>query len=83
MLEPSSFSQKLFRSILPRSLFEDMRSESMAWTMQCSNCKHEASIWSLGGIRWKAAGNPRTSKLCRNCGQLNWHVIYKKENGSQ
>jgi hypothetical protein len=51
--------------------------------MQCSNCKHEASIWSLGGIRWKAAGNPRTSKLCRNCGQLNWHVIYKKENVSQ
>jgi hypothetical protein len=80
MSDVKSFSQKFLKSILPHSLFEDMRKESMAWTMQCSNCKHEASIWSFGGIRWKAAGNPKTSKLCMNCGQLNWHVIYKKGN---
>ena len=80
MLESRSSSQKFFQAILPSSIFEDMRRESMAWTMQCSNCKHEASIWSLGGIRWKAAGNPKVSKLCMSCGQRNWHVIYKKEN---
>jgi hypothetical protein len=80
MLEATSFTQKLLQAILPQSLFEEMRKESMAWTMQCSNCKHEDSIWSMGGVRWKAAGNPKTSKLCMACGQLNWHVIYKKEN---
>jgi hypothetical protein len=80
MPDAKSFTQKALKTILPYSLFEDLRKESLAWTMQCSNCKHEASIWSLGGIRWKAAGNPKTSKLCVNCGQLNWHVIYKREN---
>lgn len=80
MNEAKSFSQNFFQAILPHSLFDDMRKESQAWKMQCSNCKHEVSIWSLGSIRWKAAGNPKTSKLCMNCGQLNWHVIYKKEN---
>jgi hypothetical protein len=80
MLDAKSFTQKFLQAILPYSLFEDMRKESMAWTMQCSNCKHEASIWSLGGIRWKAAGTPKTSRLCMKCDQLNWHVIYKKEN---
>jgi hypothetical protein len=79
MPDAKSFTQKVLQTILPSSLFEDMRKESLAWTMQCSNCKHEASIWSLGGIRWKAAGNPKTSKLCMNCGQLSWHVVYKKE----
>ena len=80
MDEVKSSSQKFFKAILPQPWFEDMKKESMSWMMQCSNCKYERSIWSMGGIRWKAAGTPKVSRLCMNCGQLNWHLIYKKEN---
>lgn len=80
MSDPNSFSQKLFKAILPQPMFEDMKKESMAWMMQCSNCKYEISVWSLGGVRWKAAGSPRVFRVCANCNQRNWQLIYKKEN---
>jgi hypothetical protein len=31
-------------------------------------------------VRWKAAGNPRVFRICKNCNQRNWQLIYKKEN---
>jgi hypothetical protein len=30
-------------------------------------CGREASIWDLGGIRWKAAGAPRRRLNCSAC----------------
>ena len=80
MDEVKSFPQRLFKAILSQDKFEDMRKESLSWMQQCSNCKYEVSVWSQGGIRWKAAGNPRVFRNCVNCHQNNWHVIYKKEN---
>lgn len=80
MPDTYSFPQKLFKAILPSAQFEEMKKESMAWTIQCSNCKYETSVWSQGGVRWKAAGNPRVFRICKNCNQRNWQLIYKKEN---
>lgn len=70
--------QKFFKTILPKSWADDMETESRAWHIQCSNCKHETTVWDNGGIRWKAAGNPRRLQRCANCGQTHWHTIYKK-----
>ncbi|MBE0681785.1 MAG: hypothetical protein IH589_07700 [Anaerolineales bacterium] len=46
-----SFLQKFFKAILPADSFDEMKKESNSWMLQCPNCKHERSIWEMGGIR--------------------------------
>jgi len=73
-----SFWQRVFKSFLSERTFEDMKKESSSWKIQCPNCNYERSIWEMGGIRWKAAGNPRVLRVCPNCGQQGWHLVYQK-----
>lgn len=67
--------QKLITSLVPRSWAQDMEADSQAWKMRCPNCNYAVSIWEMGGIRWKAIGNPRRLWRCRHCGQISWHII--------
>lgn len=71
-----SFTQRFFLAILPRSWAKDMEAQSRAWKVRCP-CGHERSIWDLGGIRWKAAGNPRRLIKCPACEKTTWHVTTK------
>lgn len=77
-MESLTFWQKVIKAVTSSKTFAEIEAESKAWKVQCSNCKHECSIWEMGGIRWKAAGNPRVNRVCPNCLQLNWHTVYKK-----
>jgi hypothetical protein len=70
--------QRFFTRIFPRAWAEDMRAESERWMVRC-DCGFERSVWEMGGIRWKASGNPRKSLRCPQCGQVSWHKVYKKE----
>lgn len=71
-------TQKIFKSLLPASWAESMEKESREWMMRCENCGFEKSVWDFGGIRWKAAGNPRRKVFCESCKKLSWHPTYKK-----
>ncbi|MBN2146550.1 MAG: hypothetical protein JW726_04140 [Anaerolineales bacterium] len=71
-----SLIQKIFTTLLPRSLAEKMEVESREWIAECP-CGAARSIWELGGIRWGAAGNPRRLMRCSQCGQRTWHRIYR------
>lgn len=71
MENPLSFRQRFFKAIFPENAFADMKKESSSWMLQCSNCKQERSVWDMGGIRWKAAGNPKVLRACSNCCQKN------------
>lgn len=63
--------------VLPRAWGESMRRDSEAWKLVCP-CGHARSYWEIGGIRWKAQGNPRTLLRCPACGERTWHEsIYK------
>jgi DNA-directed RNA polymerase subunit RPC12/RpoP len=73
-----SGAQRFMKAILPKSWADEMEAESRQWVLQCSNCKHEVSVWDLGGIRWKAAGNPRRYVKCPNCGQSGWYGLSRK-----
>ncbi len=73
-----TFIQKLVTSLVPRAWAREMEAESRAWKMRCPNCNHERSIWEMGGIRWKAAGNPRRLMLCPSCGQTGWHTVQRQ-----
>lgn len=56
-----------------------MEAHSRAWLVQCPDCGHERSIWEIGGIRYKTAGNPRTATRlrCPSCGKAGWHRVYR------
>jgi hypothetical protein len=71
-------TQKIFKSLLPASWAASMENESRQWLMRCETCNFEKSVWDFGGIRWKAAGNPRRKVLCGACQNLSWHATYKK-----
>ncbi|MBX3419729.1 MAG: hypothetical protein KF851_19200 [Pirellulaceae bacterium] len=71
-----SFTQRFFTAILPKRWAEDMRAESLAWMMRCP-CGFERSVWEMGGIRWKARGNPKRLITCPKCGQRTWHSVYR------
>ena len=70
--------QKLFAAFLSPQAAADMESESRRWLVQCPSCGHARSIWELGGIRWKAAGNPRKYVVCPQCGKSGWHTVSKQ-----
>ena len=69
-----STTQRFFLSILPRSWAKSMEAESRAWLVECS-CGCARSVWELGGIRWKAAGQPRRYVHCPQCGRSSWHTV--------
>ena len=71
--------QKFFMAILPRAWAADAERESKKWLMRCPNCQYEISVWDAGGIRWKAAGNPRRRMPCPNCGKSGWFMFSKRE----
>jgi hypothetical protein len=70
-----SFVQKLIIAIVPRSWAASMQAESRAWMARCEECGLARSIWELGGIRWRAAGNPRRRLPCPQCERTTWHRI--------
>jgi hypothetical protein len=70
--------QRFFMAIFPRSWAASMEADSRRWMCQCP-CGHERSMWDLGGIRWKAAGQPRRWLRCPACGHRTWHRIYWRE----
>lgn len=71
-----SFLQTVMVGILPRRWAEDLEAETRKWVLRCP-CGREQSLWEMGGIRWKSAGEPRTRSLllCPKCGQRTWHVL--------
>ena len=72
-----SFFQKLFTRLLPSKWAKDMEAHSRSWMVKC-RCGFERSIWEIGGIRWRAVGNPRIFGRCPNCGKRSWHTVYRK-----
>jgi DNA-directed RNA polymerase subunit RPC12/RpoP len=71
-------SQRFLKAILPASAFAALEAESRTWLLRCPHCGHEYSLWDIGGIRYKAAGNPRRYAACPQCGQRSWQSLYKR-----
>ena len=55
---------KLFSSV---SRFEAIKKESMEWQIECPKCKEYTSMWELGGVRYRDAGNPNMRLNCPKC----------------
>jgi hypothetical protein len=66
--------QRLALWLLPKRWSDSLEAESRQWLAECP-CGHACSVWELGGIRWKAAGQPRKMIRCPKCGQFRLHKI--------
>jgi hypothetical protein len=70
--------QSFLKAIFPKRWGENMEAESRAWMMRCGNCGHDRSVWEMGGIRWRAGGNPRRMLACPKCGRMSWHTVTRR-----
>lgn len=70
-------TQKLILAILPKGAAKAAVEESKRWILKCP-CGHQRSIWDAGGVRWKAAGNPRRLMRCPACGQRTVQKLEKR-----
>ena len=78
MSEPVNGLQRFIARYFPNTA-ESMEAASRQWMVQCPNCRYEKSVWEWGGIRYKAAGEPRWYRRCPNCGKRGWHKVYKRK----
>jgi hypothetical protein len=72
-----SGTQRFFTRWVDADTAAAMEAHSRAWLVQCPNCSLDRSIWEIGGIRYKAAGQPRLRLSCPRCAESGWHKVYK------
>ena len=68
---------RVLKFILPAKAFAAVRAGTKLWLIEC-RCGHRRDIWDAGGVRYKAAGDPRRLLRCPVCGKLTLHKIRKK-----
>jgi len=72
-----SGAQRLFRRLASPELFAAMARDSRHWSAECPHCRADTTnVWEMGGIRYKAAGQPRRRARCPRCGQKGWLRIH-------
>ncbi len=69
--------QKLYKFFLSANSFNKARSESQEWYFKC-DCGNEFSMWDIGGIRYKAKGNPIKVVKCTRCHKVAARKLFKK-----
>jgi hypothetical protein len=69
-----SFFQRFFTAVFPKRWMEAMEADSRLWIVRCS-CGFTRSVWEMGGIRYKAIGEPRWYMKCSQCGKRSWHKV--------
>ena len=59
-----------------RRLGADIERESREWRIRCTHCGRDRSVWSAGGIRYKAIGVKHTAGFCSRCGCMRILRLY-------
>ncbi len=68
---------RFLKFILPAKAFAAVRAGTKQWLTECP-CGHRRDLWDSGGVRYKAAGEPRMLGSCPACGKATLHKIRKK-----
>jgi hypothetical protein len=72
-----SAEHRFLKFILPARAFAAVREGTKQWLAECP-CGHRRDWWDAGGVRYKAAGEPRKLSRCPVCGKATLHKIRKK-----
>lgn len=70
--------RSMISKVMPRSLAAQAEAESKQWMITCEVCGFEQSVWDAGGMRFKAAGEPRIRRACPGCHKTGWHTITRR-----
>ena len=73
-----SFVQRIVLNCLPGAWSDSIEKESREWIATCT-CGHARSVWEMGGVRWKAAGEPSWKLPCPQCGETTWHKVSRSK----
>ncbi len=73
-----SFIQRVTKFVCNSGKFEEIMKESKQWKFKCS-CGQISNIWEIGGIRYKAAGNPSKGLVCPFCKKFSMQKLFKSE----
>jgi len=68
---------RLLRFILPARAFAAVKSGTKEWLAEC-HCGNRQDYWDIGGVRYKAAGEPRRLTYCPACKKSTMQRIRKK-----
>jgi hypothetical protein len=79
---PRHMKQRFAKKILPERAYRAIEEGTRQWLIECP-CGHKQDFWDAGGIRYKAAGEPRQLYPCPACGKAKWHKIRKKGPGEE
>ena len=71
-----SGTQDMLRRRTSPELFAAMERESRLWKAECPNCRADTPLWEMGGVRYRAAGEPKKRMRCPACGQTGWLRIH-------
>jgi len=75
-------AHKFLKFILPDLAFTAVKAGTKLWLLECP-CGHKLDLWDAGGVRYKAAGEPRRRYRCDACGQTTWHKVRRKTEAEQ
>ncbi|MFO0904543.1 MAG: hypothetical protein U0939_16180 [Pirellulales bacterium] len=68
--------QRLVLSCFPHKWRRSVIRESRQWMLRCLTCGHRRSVWSVGGIRWKAySKGKRMYVRCPQCQANHWAAV--------
>lgn len=77
MADGLSSMQNMLRRRTSPELFAAMERESRLWKAECPHCRADTTdVWQMGGVRYKAAGEPKRRARCPRCGQTGWLRIH-------
>jgi hypothetical protein len=76
MAEALSSMQAMLQRRTSPELFAAMERESRLWKAECPTCRADTPFWALGGVRYKALGEPRKRLRCPACGQTGWLRVH-------
>jgi hypothetical protein len=68
---------RFLKFILPARWFAAVRAGTKEWLAACP-CGGKRDLWDSGGVRYKAAGEPRQLAYCPACRKSTWQKIRKK-----
>ena len=68
---------RFLKFILPAKAFAAIKAGTKQWLAECP-CGHKRDVWDSGGVRYKAAGEPKHRRHCPACGKKTWHKFRKK-----
>ncbi len=76
-LSPSDAQHWFLKRVMPEKAFRAIEAGTRQWNVECP-CGLVRDFWEAGGLRYKAAGEPRQWGLCPSCKKARWHKVRRK-----